>query len=175
MGIFNIFKRKRELSEKKSEEVAKQQITKLKKNIYNQRIEYLKDKLEHLKQKHEELILEDQIADLEDDLNGEEEETPENPINPEDSMFNNLLSLGVSAINSRKSVPSTLTQTTLTPTPTKTYTDEEISLIIANTPKDTLQQIKGLPDGMLRNIITNKYPDADETSILKTIQIIKNQ
>lgn len=180
MGIFNFFKTKKARIEAKEEETQKTVITKLKKNIYNQRINYLKDKLEHLKQRHEELILEDQINDLEEDLNGKDEEENENPlnnINPEDTMFNNLISLGVSAMNNRQNVVSKPppTQTTLSPNVKKIYTDDEISLIIANTPKETLQQIKGLPDAMLKNIINNKYPDADDISIQKTIQIIRNQ
>lgn len=178
MGLLGFFRQKKALSEKKQEEVQKQQITKLKKNIYQQRIDFLKDKLEHLKQRHEELILEDQIADLEEDLEGNDEieENPQTNINDfanPDAMFNNLISLGAQALANRKNSAPVVNAP---PTSSKrTYSDEEISAIISKTPKETLLKLKDLNETILANVIRQQYPDADDISISKTIPLIKNQ
>lgn len=180
MGIFSFLRQKSAVSDKKQEEVKKTQITKLTKSIYDQRIDFLKDKLERIKQKHQALILEDQIADLEDDM--EDDNTPDDlldgtssPQPTEDTLMSNILNFGTQALMNRKASPSNAGNVSpLSNSALRTYSDEEIKSIIANTPPDVLKQIKGLPDGMLKNILRNQYKDADDITIYAAIPLIKN-
>lgn len=180
MGFFTLFRQKKAISEKKEEEVKKQQITKLTKSIYDQRIDFLKDKLERLKQKQQEFILTDQIEELEEDMADEPEDIVEEVTQGGDgteSLINNLVNMGTQALINRRgqnqSAPSTSSKSP--PTGVRTYTDDEITLIVGNTPKDVIAQIKGLPDLALTNIIKNQYKDADDTTIAKAILKIREQ
>jgi len=177
MGIFSYFKRKKKISEEKEEQIDKGQITRLTTSIRKQRIEYLRKKLENIKQKQEEMILEDEISDLTEEYEDSQNDYPDDELdnqslmdsaqdNPE-ALFTSLIMKAMSKNPQGSPAPPPIPQAK------KDYSDDEIKLILANTGTTIINQIKGQPDDVLKKIILNKYPDASDVSVAKTIQLIK--
>lgn len=176
MSFFDRFKKKKaEKHELTEDDRDKSAITNLERTIRKQRIDYLKRRLEQMKQVQEEQLLEQQLQDLEYDTYGDEDED-ENPAelveqaqnNPE-ALFTNLL---MNAFTKNRAPPGSPAPPP-NPSTLKDYSDDEINAILQQTGPAAIAQLKILSDEKLINLIRQKYPDASDASIMRTIELLR--
>jgi len=170
MSFFGkFFKKKRSQNnpyEFSNEDREAAEVAALEKTIKRQRLRRMKDTLQHLQEVEEEQALQERISRLEEKLYDDDDANPEDILNPEMLVMNLITNF----MQKKGGAPAPIQQNTFSP---PEITTEQIREMKNKLPAESLKQLKNMPTDELCSVLLDKFPQADDNTIKKAVQVIK--